>query len=69
MGSIISVVAVFDTHIDRKPVASIMPSTIRRGATPTRRSVSRAMRLCSCHFSIAMAMRKPPRNRNTMGLA
>ena len=69
MGSIISVVAVFDTHIDRKPVASISPSTIRRGCTPTRASVASAMRRCRFHFSIAMAIRKPPRNRNTMELA
>ena len=69
MGSIISAVAVFETHIDRNPVASIIPSTIRRGDSPTRRSVSSAMRRCRFHFSIAMAIRKPPRNRNTTELA
>ena len=69
MGSIISVVAVFDTHMDRNPVASIMPRMMRFGCTPTWRRVSSAMRRCRFHFSMAMAIRKPPRNRKTMELA
>ena len=69
IGSIIRVVAVFETHMERKPVASIMPSTIRVGSAPTRRSVSSAIRRCRSHLSIAMAIRKPPRNRNTIELA
>jgi hypothetical protein len=55
--------------MDMKPVASISPSTIRVGSTPTRRRVRSATRRCRFHFSIAMAIRKPPRNRKTMGLA
>ena len=69
MGSIISAVAVLDTHIDRKAVASIRPSTIRRGCSPTRLSVRRAIRRCRFHFSMAMAIRKPPRNRKIVELA
>lgn len=69
MGSIMSVVAVFDTHIDRNAVAIIMPSTMRRGCVPTRRRVRRAMRRWRFHFCIAMAMRNPPTKRNTIGFA
>ena len=69
IGSIINVVAVLDTNIDRKPVASIIPSTIRVGSMPTLRRVSSATRRCRFHFSMAMAIKKPPRNRKTMELA
>jgi hypothetical protein len=69
IGSIISVVAVFDTHMERKPVAIISPSTMRFGSTPTRRRVRSAIRRCRFHFSMAMAIRKPPRNRKTIELA
>jgi hypothetical protein len=63
------VVAVFETHIDRNAVEIIMPRMIRRGWVPTARKVSRAMRRCRLTFCIAIAIRKPPRNRNTIGLA
>jgi hypothetical protein len=63
------VVAVLDTHIDRNAVEIIMPRMIWRGWVPTALRVLRAMRRCRLTFCIAMAMRKPPRNRNTIGLA
>ena len=69
IGSIIRVVAVLETHIDRNAVEIIIPRMIRRGEVPTRRSVSSAIRRCRFHFCIAMAMRKPPRKRKTMGSA
>ncbi len=69
MGSIMSVVAVFDTHIDRNAVAIIIPRMIWCGCVPTAASVRSAIRRCSSHFCIAIAIRKPPMNRNTMGSA
>ena len=69
IGSIIRVVAVLETHIDRNAVEIIIPRMICRGWVPTRRRVSSAIRRCRFHFCIAMAMRKPPRKRKTMELA
>ncbi len=54
---------------DRNAVAIIRPRMIWRGWVPTRRRVSSAMRRCRFHFCMAIAMRKPPRNRKTIGLA
>ena len=62
MGIIIIAVAVFDNHIDRKPVATMKPSTSRWGWPPMTRSTWRAMRRCRCHFSTAAAIMKPPMN-------
>lgn len=69
IGSIISAVAVFDTHIEMNPVAIMTPSTIRLGVVPTTRRVSSAIRRCRCHFCIAIAIRNPPMNRKTIGSA
>ena len=44
MVTIIMVVAVLLIHIDRKAVASMKPSTMRCGVSPTRRMVCSAMR-------------------------
>ena len=63
MVAIIIAAAVLLIQHDRKAVASMKPSTIRLGDTPTSRTVCRAMRRCSCHFSMAAAMRNPPMKR------
>ena len=51
MGTSISLVAVFDTYMDRNPVAINMPSTIRRGAAPTRFNTMKAIRRWRSNFS------------------
>ena len=66
MGIIIMTAAVFDTHIDRKAVASMKPSRMRCVLVPTKAMMARAMRRCRFHFSMAEAMKKPPRNRKMM---
>ena len=63
IGSIITVVAVFESHIDSAAVASMNPSTTRRGLSPMVLTISRAIRRCSPLRSTARAMRNPPRNR------
>ncbi len=60
IGSIITEVAVFDIHIERKAVAIMKPRIIFRTSVPIRLMIDRAMRLWRFHLSIAMAMMKPP---------
>ncbi len=43
-GIIIMVAAVLETHIDRKPVATMKPRMMRRGLVPIAETMERAMR-------------------------
>ena len=63
IGIIIMAVAVFEIHIERNAVATMNPSTSRLGLVPVTRMICRAMRRCSPHRCIAMAMMNPPRKR------
>ena len=49
MGTIMSVDAVFDIHIDNTAVANMKPNTIAPGDAPTRAITFRAIRLWSPH--------------------
>ena len=69
MGSIIAVVAVLLIHIDKNAVASMNPSTRRFGLVPTHARIRSAMRLCSPHFSIVTARKKPPMKRKMSAFA
>ena len=60
IGSIITVVAVFEIHIDRAAVATMNPRMMLFTFVPISRIIFSAMRLCSPHFSIPIASRKPP---------
>ena len=66
IGSIITAVAVLDTHMDRKPVATMNPATIWEGLVPMTFTVSSAMRRCRFHRCMARASRNPPMNRKMM---
>jgi len=66
MGTIISVEAVLEIHIDKTAVASMNPNTSAPGDVPTRLMTFRAMRLCRSHRSMPMATMNPPSNRITM---
>lgn len=68
IGSIITAVAVFETHIDMKPVAIMKPAIIGPGLLPMRLSVKSAMRRWRFHRCIDRAMRNPPRKRKMIGL-
>ena len=63
IGSIMTAVAVLDTHIERKPVATMNPSTSCFGCVPTRRTVRSAIRRCRFQRCSARARKKPPMNR------
>ena len=63
MGSIITAVAVLETHMDRNPVAIMNPATIAEGLVPMTSRVSSAMRRCRFHRCMARARRNPPMNR------
>lgn len=63
MGSIMTAVAVLDTHMDRKPVASMKPSTSILGLVPTASTVSSAIRRCRFQRCIVRASMNPPMNR------
>ena len=67
-GIIIIVAAVLETHIDRKAVATMKPSTMRFGLVPIAETIERAMRWWRFHFSIAIARVKPPMNKKMMSL-
>jgi hypothetical protein len=66
MGIITMAVDVFDIQADKKAVATMKPAMIRLGPMPMVCTTNRAMRLCRSHFSMAMAMKKPPYMRNTI---
>ena len=60
IGTIMTAVAVFDTHIDRKAAATMKPRTNRAGPPPTRWMMSRAIRRCRFHFCMVRAIMNPP---------
>ncbi len=68
IGIIIMAVAVFEIHIEMKPVASMNPSTRRRGLVPTTRMIWSAIRRCRFHRCIDIAMINPPRKRKMTSL-
>src|SRR5699024_11616334 len=55
--------AVLETHMDKKAVATINPNTIRCGVTPMTEIIAKAIRWWRFHFSIAIAIKNPPRNK------
>src|SRR5699024_1647118 len=59
----IIVAAVLETHMDKKAVATINPNTIRCGVTPMTEIIAKAIRWWRFHFSIAIAIKNPPRNK------
>ena len=69
IGVIISVVAVFEIHIERNAVTRITAKTMRRGSVPTRLHAKNASRLCKPLRSNVAATRNPPIKRNTAELA
>ena len=66
IGSIITAVAVFETHMETKPVATMKPRTSRDGLVPIMPTIARAMRLWRFQRCIARARMKPPMNRKMM---
>ena len=66
MGSIITAVAVLETHMERKPVAIMNPAISADGLEPIMRRVSRATRRCRFQRCIASASMNPPMNRKMM---
>ena len=66
IGTIITAVAVFETHMLRNAVASMNPPMTRVALVPIARTVSSAMRRCRFHRCMASAIRKPPMNRKMM---
>ncbi|MBB5831424.1 putative transcriptional regulator [Brachybacterium aquaticum] len=66
MGSIITAVAVLETHMERKPVATMNPSTSREGLEPIFPTIASAMRLCRFQRCMARASMNPPMNRKMM---
>ena len=69
MGSITTAVAVLETHMDIKPVASMKPRMMRLGEVPTSLTTTRARRRCRFHRCRPRAMRKPPMNRKMVAEA
>lgn len=65
IGSIITEVAVFEIHIDKKAVAIMNPKIMLLTLVPISLMVFSAIRRCKFHFSIAIAIIKPPMYRNT----
>ena len=63
MGMSTMTVAVFDIHMESSAVASMNPSTRRRGWPPTAYTMDSAMRLCTPEACSPNASRKPPRKR------
>ena len=62
------VVALFEIHIESTAPATMKPPTIPAGLVPPRLTMFRAILLCNCHRSTDVAMMKPPRSINTIGL-
>jgi hypothetical protein len=59
-------VAVLEIHMERKAVAVMKPSTMRRVLEPMAAIMLRAIRRWRFQRSMARAKIKPPRNRNTV---
>ena len=62
IGTIMTAVAVLETHIDRNAAATMKASTIRDGPPPMVRMILSAIRRCRFHFSMVRAIMKPPKN-------
>jgi len=60
-----TVVAVLEIHMDINAVANMNPRMIVATFVPINRMILRAILLWSPHFSIAMAIIKPPRYKKT----
>ena len=60
--------AVFDTNIDRNPVAIIKPNNILAVLAPIYLIIVKATRVCKFHLSIAIARMKPPKNKKIISL-
>ena len=69
MGVIMAVVAVFETHIERKAVASITASTSNRAEAPSRAIIQSAIRRSMSYFWSAFASMKPAMKRKMNGSA
>ena len=63
MGSIMTAVAVFDTHMDKNAVAIMNPAIIAPGLLGMIRKTPNAIRLCRFHRCMASAIKNPPMNR------
>jgi hypothetical protein len=63
------VAAVLEIQRLRKAVTAITASTTMAGSPLVRARMAKARRRCRFHFSMARAIRKPPRNRKMTGLA
>jgi hypothetical protein len=63
MGSIMMVVAVLLTHMLMAAVATMNPAIRASGRVPATLRTWSAMRRCRFHFSMAMAITKPPAGR------
>ncbi len=62
-------VAVLLIHMLKKAVAIIRDAIKPAGPAGPARIIAAAIRLCNCHRSSALAIKKPPRNRNMRGWA
>ena len=62
-------VAVLETHMDMKPVASMKPKMMRFGLVPTILTTTSASRRCRFQRCRPSAMRKPPMNRKIVAEA
>jgi hypothetical protein len=69
MGSIMIVVAVFDTHMLSAAVISMNPPTSRCGSDPTPRRTENANRLWRSHRCMESARMNPPMKRKISSCA
>jgi hypothetical protein len=69
IGSIITAVAVLETHMLMRAVASMNPAINRRGLVPTIAIVTSAMRAWSPLRCMASPSIRPPANRKMISLA
>ena len=67
--SIIAVVAVLESHIERKAVVMRKPSSMKYGLEPKRFINLEAISLSILYFLNTAASIKPPRNKMITGLA
>jgi hypothetical protein len=69
IGASMSVVAVFDTHMEMAAAASMKQATSGSGRPPATAAIDSAMRSCSRQRSMQAASMKPPMNRKMIGSA
>ncbi|CAC7000619.1 Uncharacterised protein [Staphylococcus aureus] len=60
--------AVFDTNIDKNPVATMNPSNIFEVLAPIKLIIVNATLVCKFHLSIAIAKINPPKNKKIISL-